>query len=222
MKKEHLLAILFFGGLWGFSEAVLGDALYSAGVPQASVYLGSIGLLLLAVASRFAPHRGAPTAIAFLAMLYKFLNVPFFACHLVGIALLGVSYDLVFGWRTRSGDASVAGSRPSFLAAGLKGALACYLSRTLFCLTMIFAFRSESWTDRGIEGVWEHVVVGGSLAAAASALAVPIGLALGRRLRERTPASAPPLIQPRLAGILTAVLTAGLWAVGMTAKWWRG
>jgi hypothetical protein len=32
-------------------------------------------------------------------VLYKFLNVPFFACHLTGIALLGVSYDLVFGWR---------------------------------------------------------------------------------------------------------------------------
>lgn len=220
MKKEHLLAILLFGGLWGFSEAVLGDALYSTGVPFASVYLGAIGFFLLAVASRFVPHRGASTAIAILAMLYKFLNVPFFACHLAGIVLMGVSYDLVFGWRSRAADASVAGSRRSHLAAGLRGAIACYAGRLLFYLAMIFVFRSETWLGKGIEGLWQHVVAQGSLAAAACALAVSAGLVFGRRLRSG--ALAPRLIQPRLAGILTAVLTAGLWAVGMTATWWRG
>ena len=45
MKKEHILGILFFGGLWGISEAVLGDALYSSNVPYASVPLTVTGFV---------------------------------------------------------------------------------------------------------------------------------------------------------------------------------
>lgn len=225
MKKEHLPAILLFGGLWGFSEAILGDALYSAVVPFSSVYLTVIGFFLLAVASHFVPRRGGSTAIASLAMLYKFLNVPFFACHLTGIALLGLSFDLVFGWGSRQAHAAVGstpGGRQPFRVAGLKAALACYLGHALFFFAMIFGFRSEFWLGKGINGWWQHVGVGGSLAAAGCALMVPVGLALGRRLRERVSGSASLRLQPRLVGTLTTILTVGLWAWGMVAKWRSG
>jgi len=225
MKKEHLPAILLFGGLWGFSEAILGDALYSAAVPFSSVYLTVIGFFLLAVASHFVPRRGGSTAIASLAMLYKFLNVPFFACHLTGIALLGLSFDLVFGWGSRQAHAAVGstpGGRQPFRVAGLKAALACYLGHALFFFAMIFGFRSEFWLGKGINGWWQHVGVGGSLAAAGCALMVPVGLALGRRLRERVSGSASLRLQPRLVGTLTTILTVGLWAWGMVAKWRSG
>jgi hypothetical protein len=225
MKKEHLPTILLFGGLWGFSEAILGDALYSAAVPFASVYLTVIGFFLLAVAAQFVPHRGGSTVIASLAMLYKFLNVPFFACHLTGIALLGLSFDLVFGWGSRETHAapgSTPGNRQSLRVAGLKAAFACYLGHTLFFLAMIFVFRSEFWRGKGSGGLWQHVGVGGSLAAAGCALAVPVGLVLGRRLRDRVSGSAPSYFQPRLVGTLTTILTVGLWAWGMAAKWRNG
>ena len=225
MKKEHLPAILLFGGLWGFSEAILGDALYSAAVPFSSVYLTVIGFFLLAVASQFVPHRGGATVIASLAMLYKFLNVPFFACHLTGIALLGLSFDLVFGRGSRETHAAVGSipdNRQSLRVAGLKAVLACYLGHALFFFAMIFVFRSEFWRGKGIGGFWQHVGVGGSLAAAGCALAVPVGLALGRRLRERVSGSAPLRLQPRLVGTFTTILTVGLWAWGMAAKWRNG
>jgi hypothetical protein len=174
------------------------------------------------VASRFVPWRGAATVIALLAMLYKFLNVPFFGCHLTGIALLGLSFDLVFGWgalpaRAAAGPAPA--GRRSALVAGLKAALACYLGHLLFFLAMVFVFRSEHWVRQGIGGLWRHVGVGGSLAAAGCALAVPAGFALGRRLRAGVSASVPGGVQPRLAGILTTILAVGLWAWGMAAKW---
>ena len=47
MKKEHILGILFFAGLWGISEAVLGGVLYRAAVPYASVPLTIIGFIVM-------------------------------------------------------------------------------------------------------------------------------------------------------------------------------
>ena len=90
MKKEYILAVLFFGGLWGLSEAVLGDALYRVNMPYASVPLTAIGFLMMTIARVYYPRRGTATLVAACAMLYKFLNVPFFACHLLGILLLSV------------------------------------------------------------------------------------------------------------------------------------
>jgi len=94
MKKEHILGILFFAGLWGISEAVLGDALYSGNIPYASVPLTIIGFVLMAGARVYFPQIGTATLVAGCAMLYKFLNAPFFACHLLGILLTGMCYDL--------------------------------------------------------------------------------------------------------------------------------
>ena len=96
MKKEYILALLFFGALWGVSEAVVGDALYRANVPYASVPLTAVGLVVMTIARVYYPQTGTATLIAACAMLYKFLNVPFFACHLLGILLTGMCYDLFF------------------------------------------------------------------------------------------------------------------------------
>ena len=83
MKKEYILGILFFGSLWGFSEAVLGGLLYHFDVPYSSVFLTIIGFCILTVAVVYLPKTGISSAIAAIAMLYKFLNTPFFACHLL-------------------------------------------------------------------------------------------------------------------------------------------
>jgi len=211
MKTSHVLVIFLFGGLWGLSEAALGDALYAADVPLASVYLTAIAFFLLAVASAFLRFRGALAAIGVLAMLYKFLNVPFFACHLCGIALSGLSFDLVFRWMPGR-------DRPlAPVAAGLKAMLAAYLSSSLFCLSMVGVFRSGHWLDKGLHGLWWHVGVTGTITAAGCALAVPLGLALGGRLAAGAPGAVGPLLQPRLAATLAALLTLGLWAYGVAA-----
>lgn len=209
--KKAMLVILLFGGLWGFSEAVLGDALYSADVPFSSVYLTVIAFFLLAVASVFLPFRGALTAVGCLAMLYKFFNVPFFACHLSGIALIGFSFDLVFRWMSRK-DRPLKPAGAAFRALG-----ATYISSFLFFLAMVVVFRSEHWLAKGFNGLWWHVGVTGTITAAGCALAVPLGLALGRRLAAGTQGSAGPLLRPRLAGSLAALLALGLWAYGLAA-----
>ena len=229
MKKTYLLAILFFSGLWGLSEAVLGDALYTRGVPFASVGLTMVAFLLLAVARPVLPRWGGATVIGLLAMLYKFLNVPFFACHLTGIALLGVSWDLVFGLANRTTAPQAfasplegrAATRASLRTSAL-GAAAAYLGYLLFVVAMVFVFRSEHWISKGLPGALQHVFVSGSLAAAGCAIMVPLGLRLGETLRGS--ATVPEMLglQPRLAASIAGFAALGLWAYGVAGWVLRG
>jgi hypothetical protein len=196
MKKEHILGILFFGGLWGISEAVLGDALYSSNVPYASVPLTVIGFVLMAAARVYFPQIGTATLVAACAMLYKFLNAPFFACHLLGILLTGACYDLfvcVFRIKNRS----------------LSSGAAVYMSYALFALMITYVFRYEHWVQAGFAGVLRHIAISGSMAALACAILVPASLRLGMQIKAN-------LARPfnlRLQFVPGSVLavTMGLW-----------
>jgi len=68
MKKDYILAILFFSGLWGISEAVLGDALYRADIPYASVPLIVVSFIILTFARVYFPQTGTAVLIGALAM----------------------------------------------------------------------------------------------------------------------------------------------------------
>jgi len=96
MKKDYLLGILFFSGLWGISEAGLGGYFYARHISFSSVPLTAIAFVIMTIAKMYLPQKYSATVLASVAMLYKFLNAPFFGCHLLAIFLLGVSYDLFF------------------------------------------------------------------------------------------------------------------------------
>jgi hypothetical protein len=200
MKKEHILGILFFSGLWGISEAVLGDALYRADVPFASVSLTVIGFVILTFACVYFPQKGTAMLIAGFAMLYKFLNEPFFACHLLGIFLMGICYDLLF---------NVLRMRKSFLSS----ALVAYLSYASFALLITYVFRYGSWPQAGFAKVLRHISIGGSMAALGCAVLLPLSFHLAQRCK--TNFVAPFRIQLRLVTSGVWVLTIGLWIFGV-------
>jgi hypothetical protein len=196
MKKEYILGILFFSGLWGISEAVLGDALYSANVPYASVPLTVIGFVLMAAARVYFPQIGTATFVAACAMLYKFLNAPFFACHLLGILLTGVCYDLfvsVFRIKNRS----------------LSAAAAVYLNYLLFALMITYIFRYEHWMQAGFAGVLRHVLISGSMAALGCAILVPVSFRLGAQIKVNYTKPFNLKLQFVPSGVLA--VTIGLW-----------
>lgn len=202
MKKEYILGILFFSGLWGISEAVLGDALYRADVPYASVPLTVIGFVILTFARAYFPQNGTATLIAACAMLYKFLNTPFFACHLLGILLMGVCYDVAFGAfkiKNRS----------------LCAVAATYLSYILFALMITYVFRYEHWVAAGFNKVLRHIGIGGSVAALGCAVFVPLSFRLGERLKAKF--DMPFRLRLQLASGGVSVVTAGLWVFGIAA-----
>jgi len=202
MKKEYILAILFFSGLWGMLEAVLGGALYHADVPYASVPLTIIGFIILTFARIYFPQKGTATLIAACAMLYKFLNAPFFACHLLGIFLMGMCYDLFF---------NVFRIRNKLLSA----AAATYLSYALFALLVTYIFRYGYWTQAGIISVLGHVGIGGSIAALGCAVLVPLSFRLGEYFK--TNFVTPFKLRLQLAPASISVLAIGLWLFSIVA-----
>jgi hypothetical protein len=200
MRREEILGVLFWSGVWGFAEATLGNALYRAGVPHASVPLTVIGLVVLTLARGYMPRPGMATLIAAFAMLYKFLNEPFFACHLLGILLTGVCYDLFF---------NAGKMKTMWLAA----ALATWSSYAAFAVLITYVARYPHWVQGGITKVLEHIAMSGSMAAFGCALFVPLGRRLGETLQSAVPR---PFAwrAALLPGSVTGV-TAGLWVLGL-------
>ena len=202
MKKEHVLGVLFLGGLWGICEAVPGNALYSAKIPYASVPLTIIGFAVMTIGRVYFPQKGTATLIAVCAMLYKFLNVPFFACHLLGILLMGLCYDLFFSvFKIKS--------RP------LSAAAAVYLNYALFALMITYVFRYEHWVQAGFAEVLRHVGISGSMAALGCAILVPASLHLGEQLKANC--LRPFNLKRQLVPSGVLALTIGLWAFSLTA-----
>jgi len=196
MKKEYILGILFFSAIWGTSEAFLGEALYNTGFPYPSVLLTIIGFSVLAFASVSFPQRGTATLIAALAMLYKFLNVPFFACHLLGILMVGICFDLffnVFKIRNRS----------------ISAAAAIYLNYTAFAIMITYIFRYEYWVEGGISKILSHIGISGTMAALGCAIVVPISFYLAERIKSYS--ERPFNLQYKLAPGSILVTTLGLW-----------
>ena len=195
MKKECILGILFFGSLWGFSEAVFGGLLYYLDVPYSSVYLTMIGFSVLTVAMIYLPGVGILSTIAAVAMLYKFLNTPFFACHLLGILLLGVSYDLFFNILKLK-------NRP------ICAALAAYTGYGLFALMITYMFRYSSWAEGGLSKIFNHVGISGTLAALGCAIVVPLSYRFGKWLQI---SKAHTGLTGSFARARLGLVTAGMW-----------
>lgn len=202
MKKEYILAVLFFSGLWGISEAVLGGVLYRVNAPYASVPLTAVGFVVLTFASVYFPQKGTATLVAAFAMLYKFLNAPFFACHLLGILVMGASYDLFF---------NVLKPRTRWLPA----VAATYLNYAVFAVMITYVFRYSFWVRQGLPKVVRHIGIGGSVAALACAVLVPLSYRLAERLKVNCAAPFAVRLQ-FVPGSLWAI-TVAAWAFGIAA-----
>jgi hypothetical protein len=200
MKKETVLGILFFSGIWGISEAVLGGFLYRASIPHASVALTIIAFIVLTFAKVYFPQKGIAILIAAFAMLYKFMNAPFFACHLFGILLTGICYDVFFGVFKIKNKSICA-------------ATAVYVNYILFALMMTYLFRYEYWAQAGLIKVLSYVGIGGSIAALSTAVFVPISFRFGEKLKAKY--SKPFELQLRLAAGGISAATVLIWMFGL-------
>jgi hypothetical protein len=199
MKKEHVLAFLFFACLWGASEVVLGELLYQAQIPHRSIPLTVIGFMILAVAKNYLPGRGSATAIASIAMLFQLANARFFACHLLAILILGLSYDLCSGLFKKN--------------QALLGFTATSAGYLMFALLITFVFRHPHWAQPGLEKFVRYLAISGPIAAVINLAAVPAGHHLGMLLESKT--VNPFAFKSGLATGCVTVITAALWFLGI-------
>lgn len=173
MKKTFIVNLLVFSGLWGFSEAFIGDLLYTHSVPAAGLILSIIAFVILCISRNFILFQGSAVLIASVAMLYKFLNEPFYPCHLLGIFMLGLGYDIFF---------SLYWPRRKLLAP----AASAYFSYAAFALLITYVFRYSHWVEKGLTGVLQYILLHGTVCAVIFSLSAPRLCALGGHLQNMT------------------------------------
>ena len=135
-------------------------------------------------------------------MLYKFLNTPFFACHLLGILLMGVCYDLFF---------CVLKIKSRWLSV----TAAVYLNHILFALMITYVFRYEHWVQKGLTGVLQHILISGSIAALVCAILVPASFSFGRQIKANS--VRPFNLKLKFVPSSVLIVTIGLWIISIVA-----
>lgn len=202
-RYKPFIWLFVFGSLWGLSEVAGGKVLYEADIPHASVYLSASGFFLLAVARGLLNKRGTSSVIGGMAALFRLVNASF-VCHIMGIFLMGVAFDL-------AASILLKGDKKSFLRSTLTGITGAYGGYALFALIITYVVRYEMWVAGGWQKVLDHVFLTGSLAAVVAAILVPMGYALG--LRSRTHAR----LESRWAFSGSLVFVVILWTLGRMA-----
>jgi len=187
----RLVCLVLLASAWGLSELIGGP----------TVLLTAVALLLLAMARSLINRPGSSTAMAAIAVLFKSVNTAPFLCHLAGIALLGLAFDIMASllWRD---------DRKPYLRTAFTGMLSAYLSCLLFGASMIWIFKFRHWAGGGIERLGEYMLSSGSRGALTAVLIVPAGLWLGRQLVHQAAG------RPRAVLRAAAAICLALWVLG--------
>ena len=156
----------------------------------------------MAIAQVYFPQKGTATLIAGFAMLYKFLNVPFFACHLLGILLMGLCYDLFF-------------SVLKIKNRSISAIAAVYSNYILFALMITYVFRYESWVQGGFVKILRHVGISGTMVALSCAILIPASIHSGQKLKSNFGRFFS--MKPQFVPGSALVITIGLWIFGIAA-----
>lgn len=203
LKRLNPWVMLFlFGSLWGLMEVLAGEAFFKNAVPHATVVLAGWALLMLAVSRAVWNRPGTSALVGVFAALFKLVNAAPFYCHLVGIVVVGVAFDVAVTLLVRK-------MKPLSWRSSLAGAVTPLAANTFFGIFMAFVIRYKFWAVEGWPKVIDYIVVTGGLTALAGIVLVPLGFWLGENAESLS------LRRPRLA--LAGAMT-GLAAVWTLAR----
>ena len=165
--------LFLFGSIWGMNEVFLGDILYRNDVQGSSVILTAMALFLLAVSRGMINKPGSSALIGAFAVLFRLANTAPSYCHLLGIFLLGVTFDVFSSLLVKN-----KGQAP--LRWGAAGMLSALGNNALFAFLITYVFRYEYWVAGGLSKVLQHIFINGSIATVIAALLVPLGFIIGK------------------------------------------
>jgi hypothetical protein len=187
----RMVCLAVLASAWGLTELIGGE----------TVWLTAVALFLLAIARTLVNRPGSSTAIAAVAVLFKSVNTAPFLCHLAGIILLGIAFDLAATllWRE---------DRKPFPRAALTGVLGSFLSCFLFAASMAWIFKFRTWPDGGLEGIGEYTLSSGGRGALTALAVVPLGLWIGQLMTRQA------VGHPRMALRAAVLACLALWVIG--------
>jgi len=169
---KHWLWLLLFGSLWGVSEVIFGEVLFRNSMTYASVWLTAWAFFVLAVARGVLNKPGSSTVIGIFAVVFKLVNAAPFFCHLLGIFILGLVFDIV-------STVLLKHERKVSYRSAVSGVASAYGGYALFSLVITYVIRYEYWSVGGLAKVLHHIFVIGSFAALMAIVAVPLGYWIG-------------------------------------------
>ena len=174
MKKfKPIMWLFLFGSIWGINEVFLGEILYRNEVAQSSVILTVIALFILAVSRGMINKPGSSSLIGAFAVLFRLANTAPSYCHLLGIFLLGATFDLFSSLWLKNEEKSP-------IKWGLMGAASAFVNNAFFALMITYIFRYEYWVVGGMAKVSDHIFISGSISALLAAFLVPLGFLVGQ------------------------------------------
>ena len=165
--------LFLFGSIWGINEVFLGDILYRNDVQGSSVILTVMALFLLAISRGMINKPGSSTLIGTFAVLFRLANTAPSYCHLLGIFLLGATFDVFSSLLVKNKDRAP-------LRWGAAGMLSAFGNNALFALLITYVFRYEYWVAGGFSKVSRHIFISGSIIAVTAVLLVPLGFFIGK------------------------------------------
>lgn len=175
ITTKKILLVLALGSAWGLAE-ISGKGLFAAlRVGGASIWLAAWAILLLSIGRGVWNKVGSSAIIGLVAAAFKFVGPSPNYCHLLGIASLGLVFDLF---------ASSIARRPQLWRHALVGLLAAYGSRAFFVLYSVHIAHFERWVEGGTQLAFDHVVRSGSLVALAALFLAPLGFRTGKKATE--------------------------------------
>jgi len=157
ITAKNILWILVLGSVWGVAELFGKDLLADFGVGGASIWLAAWALLILSIGRGVWNKVGSSAIIGLIAAAFKFAGPSTNYCHLLGIAALGVFFDIFASSLLAQGSSQ-------WWRHALIGLLTAYGARAFFVWYSVSVAQSERWIEGGTQmaimwfgvAVWLH------------------------------------------------------------------
>lgn len=165
--------LFLFGSIWGINEVFLGEFFYQNEIQYSAVILNLIALFLLATARGMFNKAGTSSLIGAVAVLFRLANTAPSYCHLLGIFLLGFTFDIFSTLLIRN-------EGKTLIRGAATGMLSAFGNNTLFAVLITYVFRYEYWVVGGFSKIYQHIFISGGLLTLIAAFLVPLGIYFGK------------------------------------------
>jgi len=172
ITTRNIVWVLVLGSIWGVAELFGRDLLSDLGVGGGTVWLTAWAILVLSIGRGLWNKIGSSVLIGLVATAFKFAGGSPHYCQLLGIASVGLIFDIF---------ASTLARRPQWWRHALVGLLTAYGARSFFVLYSVHVAQFDRWVEGGTQMALDHVVHSGSVAAVAALFLAPLGFRIGEK-----------------------------------------
>jgi len=172
ITTRNIVWVLVLGSAWGVAELFGRDLLSDLGVGGGTMWLTAWAILVLSIGRGLWNKIGSSAVIGLVATAFKFAGPSPHYCQLLGIASIGLIFDLF---------ASSLARRPQWWRHALVGVLTAYGARAFFVVYSVHVAHFERWVEGGTQMALDHVVLSGSVVALAALFIAPLGFRIGEK-----------------------------------------